>query len=42
MPGQKRIKTEYRNIYYNTNTGRYDVKYNYKIYNALKQKNDYK
>lgn len=42
MPGQKRIRTEYRNIYYNTNTGRYDIKYNYKVYNALKQRNDYK
>ena len=42
MAGQKRIKTEDRNIYYNTSTKRYDIKYNYKTYNAEKQKNDYK
>lgn len=42
MPGQKRIRTGHRNIYYNVETGRYDVKYNYKTYNPLKQKNDYK
>lgn len=42
MAGQKRTRTECRNIYYNLNTGKYDVKYNYKVYNVLKQKNDYK
>lgn len=42
MAGSKRMKTEYRNIYYNTETGKYDVKYNYKVYNASKQKYDYK
>lgn len=42
MAGLKRIKTEHRNIYYNTDTGKYDIKYNYKVYNMVKQKNDYK
>lgn len=42
MAGSKRMKTEYRNIYYNTDTGKYDIKYNYKVYNASKQKYDYK
>lgn len=42
MAGQKRIKTEDRNIYYNTSTKRYDIKYNYKTYNVETQKNDYK
>ncbi len=40
--GQKRVKTKYANIYYNENTQKYDVKYNYKVYNAVKKKNDYK
>ena len=40
--GQKREKTKYPNIYYNTDTKKYDVKYNYKVYNAIKQKNEYK
>ncbi len=38
----KRIKTKYKNIYLNQKTGKYDVKYNYKTYNSLKQKNEYK
>lgn len=37
-----RTKTKYKNIYYNENTKKYDVKYNYKVYNALKQRNDYR
>lgn len=41
--GEKvREKTKYKNIYYNINTKKYDVKYNYKSYNALTQKNEYK
>lgn len=40
--GQKREKTKYANIYYNIDTQKYDVKYNYKVYNAVKKKNDYK
>ena len=42
MAGQKRTKTEYRGIYYNETTGKYDIKFNYKSYNAAKQRNDYK
>lgn len=42
MAGQKRTKTEYRGIYYNETTGKYDIKFNYKVYNPAKQKNDYK
>ena len=42
MPGQKRIRTEHRNIYYNVDTGKYDIKYNYKEYNESRQRNDYK
>lgn len=37
-----REKTKDKNIYYNTKTGKYDIKYNYKIYNPVKQKNEYK
>ena len=40
--GQKRTKTKYKNIYYNEDTRLYDVKYNYKVYNALKGQNEYK
>ena len=40
--GQKRKKTKYTNIYYNENTQKYDVKYNYKVYNPKTAKNDYK
>lgn len=42
MAGYKRTRTEHRSIYYNQETGKYDIKYNYKIYNAAKQKNDYR
>jgi integrase len=39
---QKRTKTKHTCIYFNENTKKYDIKYNYKEYNPLKQKNDYK
>lgn len=42
MAGQKRTKTKYPGIYFNETTQKYDVKYNYKIYNPLTKKNDYK
>ncbi len=38
----KRTKTKYANIYFNESTEKYDVKYNYKVYNPTEQKNDYK
>lgn len=38
----KRLKTKYPKIYFNTNTGKYDVIYNYKIYDPLTSKNKYK
>jgi len=38
----KRTSTKYKNIYLNENTKRYDVKYNYKEYDPLAQKNKYK
>lgn len=38
----KRTKTKYANIYYNESTKKYDVKFNYKVYNATTQKNEYK
>lgn len=37
-----REKTKDKNIYYNTKTKKYDIKYNYKVYNPTKQKNEYK
>lgn len=37
-----RTKTKYTNLYYNENTKKYDVKYNYKVYNPTTQKNEYK
>lgn len=37
-----REKTNYKNIYFNQNTEKYDVKYNYKEYDPLQQKNVYK
>lgn len=37
-----REKTKYTNIYYNTNTCKYDIKYNYKVYDPITQKNIYK
>lgn len=39
---QKREKTKYTNIYYNTDTQKYDVKYNYKVYNTVEKRNAYK
>lgn len=42
MVSQKRIKTKYPSVYFNEATKKYDIKYNYKVYNPLKQKNDYK
>lgn len=37
-----RKKTGTKNIYYNNKTKKYDIKYNYKIYNPVKKKNEYK
>lgn len=42
MAGQKRRKTKYAGVYFNETTKKYDVKYNYKVYNPLTKKNDYK
>ena len=42
MAGQKRSKTRYTGVYFNENTKKYDIKYNYTVYNPLKQKNEYK
>lgn len=42
MSSQKRVKTKYTGVYFNETTGKYDVKYNYKEYNPLTEKNDYK
>ena len=39
---QKRRKTGETGIYYNETTKKYDVKYNYKVYDPLKQRNKYK
>lgn len=39
---QKRVSTKYPGIYFNQTTNKYDIKYNYKVYNPIKQKNDYK
>ena len=37
-----REKTKYKNIYFNKNTKKYDVKYNFKVYDPLTGKNKYK
>lgn len=42
MAGQKRTKTKYTNIYFNEDTKKYDVKYNFKEYNPVSQKNVYR
>ena len=42
MAGQKRTKTKYANIYFNEDTKKYDVKYNFKEYNPVSQKNVYR
>ena len=36
MAGQKRTKTKYTGVYFNETTKKYDVKYNYKVYNPIK------
>ena len=36
----KRIKTKHTGIYFNESTKRYDVKFNFKVYNPKTQKND--
>lgn len=38
----KREKTKYKNIYFNTTTKKYDIKYNYKEYDVKTCKNVYK
>ena len=38
----KRTKTKYKSIYYNENTKKYDVKYNYKEYDIKSGKNRYR
>jgi len=38
----KRTKTKTPNVYFNENTKKYDVKYNFKIYDPHTQKNKYK
>ncbi|MCC8164126.1 MAG: site-specific integrase [Lachnospiraceae bacterium] len=38
----KRRTTKYKGIYYNERTKKYDIKYNYKVYNVLSGRNDYK
>lgn len=40
--GVKRTKTKYAGIYFNESTKKYDIKYNYKVYSPVKQKNEYK
>lgn len=37
-----RTKTKHKNVYFNESTKKYDIKYNYKVYNPTKQKNEYK
>lgn len=36
-----REKTKYKNIYFNTKTKKYDIKFNYKEYDPLTRKNTY-
>lgn len=38
----RRTKTKYTGIYFNETTKKYDIKYNYKVYNPDTNKNDYK
>ncbi len=38
----KKTKTKYTGIYFNEKNKKYDIKYNYTIYNPDKQKNEYK
>lgn len=42
MATQKRKKTKHPGVYFNETTKKYDIKYNYKTYNPLTQKHDYK
>lgn len=35
----ERRTTNYKGIYFNETTKKYDVKYNYKVYNPLEEKN---
>lgn len=42
MTKSARKRTNYKNIYYNEGTKKYDVKYNYKEYDPISQKNKYK
>ncbi len=42
MAGQKRSRTRYTGIYLNEVTKKYDIKFNYTIYNPLKGRNEYK
>lgn len=42
MAGQKRTRTKYKSIYYNETTKRYDIKYNYTVFDPLKDRNTYK
>lgn len=39
MAGQRRTKTNYKCIYFNEDTKKYDVKYNYRVYDPITQKN---
>ena len=39
MAGQKRTKTQYKCIYFNEDTKKYDVKYNFRVYDPLTKKN---
>lgn len=39
MAGQKRTATNYKCIYYNEDTKKYDVKYNFKVYDPITKKN---
>lgn len=39
MAGQKRTATNYKCIYFNETTKKYDVKYNFKVYDPLTKKN---
>lgn len=38
----KRSKTKYKSIYFNENTKKYDVKYNFKEYDPKTEKNRYR
>ena len=42
MAGQKRVSNKYPGVYFNETSGKYDVKYNFTVYNPAKQKNEHK